>query len=130
MSVKESVVMAPPLPPPSRSDSSTDEVKKDCKKMGIRSMHQRQSASTASSGRDTWSLKRDIAGLDVAAKRNQANVSDTAPKRMVLHATDSHYQSVVKHNNCRLLDKSQIYNEKMAASMGKYIKGMETLMKA
>lgn len=110
MSVTESAVMATPLPPPSGSSSSTDKEKKECEKKGSRCKYQRQSASSASSGENTWSLSGSPAKSVVVAKREESHVGDTTPKLEVLHPTDRNFQRVFNCNNYRLLGSPQIFD--------------------
>lgn len=53
-----------------------------------------------------------------------------ARKSKALHATNSHFQSVFNYKKYHLLHKSQTYNKKRAARVGKYAKRMKTLTKA
>lgn len=72
-------------------------------------------------------MRGSLAGSDTLVK-NEADkfyASDITPKLNVLHGRDRHFQSVVNHNNYRLLDSSQTYHGKMAAQTGKYVKRKE-----
>lgn len=53
-----------------------------------------------------------------------------ASKFKVIHATNIHIQHVFNYNNCRLLNRSQTYDGKMAAKKIKYVKRMKASMKA
>lgn len=53
-----------------------------------------------------------------------------APHLKVLHVTNTQFQSVVTYNSYRLVDRMQTCNEMMIAKTGKYVKRLETLMKA
>lgn len=49
---------------------------------------------------------------------------------MILHATDSYFQTIFNYNNYKLHDRVQIYDKKIALKRAKYIKRMEMLMQA
>lgn len=93
-------------------------------KKGSERKHWQKLASSASSSKGTWSLKDFLVGSDIVAKRKESHDGDTAPKLMVLHATNSHFRSVANYNNYMLLNRLQIYNKNMAAKTGKYFESM------
>lgn len=81
--------------------------------------------------RIAWSLKESVR---VTAKLSETSTtsSDTVERAMklkFLYAADSHSQNVVNFKTYRLLNKSHIYNGKVAARTGKYANHMKTMMK-
>lgn len=53
-----------------------------------------------------------------------SGAKDRAPELKVLFAADTHFQNVVNYKTYRLLERSQTYNGKIAASMGECAKHM------
>lgn len=76
-------------------------------------------------------MKSSLSGSEILVKfkPDESNAGDLAPKFKVLYTMDSHFRSVVSHNNYWLLERTQACNGKKDAWPGKYVKRMEFLMK-
>lgn len=100
------------MTPSLSSDSSSYQACKSSKDKRSEKNFSTYKSSVFLSGKGAWLLKELVKEVTQSSDLSTTNsdAEDRAPKLMVVHATDRHFQSVDCCKTYCLLDKSQIYN--------------------